>query len=100
MLGNVRYCQDFVIYGQICCFILTYIVSYCQIFLEKVIYCQILSHNIDIVRYCHMLADIVVLPSSVPVQSKFSPVGTEISLKFDYYHPPTPTHPRESRDTA
>ena len=30
------------------------------------------------------------LPSSVPVQSKSSPVGTEISLKFDYYHPPTP----------
>ena len=24
------------------------------------------------------------LPSSVPVQSKSSPVGTEISLKFDY----------------
>ena len=30
------------------------------------------------------------LPSSVQVQSKFSPVGTEISLKFNYYHPPTP----------
>ena len=25
---------------------------------------------------------------------------TEISLKFDYYHPPPPTHPRESRDVA
>ena len=33
----------------------------------------------------------IMLPSSVPVQSKFSPVETEISLKFDYYHPPTPT---------
>ena len=30
------------------------------------------------------------LPSSVPVQSKSSPVGTEISLKFDYYHPHPP----------
>ena len=33
------------------------------------------------------------LPSSVPDQSKYSPVGTEISFKFDYYHPPTPTLP-------
>ena len=27
------------------------------------------------------------LPSSGTVQSKSSPVGTEISFKFDYYHP-------------
>ena len=26
-------------------------------------------------------------------QSKFSPVGIEISLKSDYYHPPTHPHP-------
>ena len=30
-----------------------------------------------------------ILPSSVTVQSKSSPLGTEFSLKFDYYHPPT-----------
>ena len=28
------------------------------------------------------------LPSSVPVQSKSSPIGSEISLKSDYYHLP------------
>ena len=35
------------------------------------------------------------LPSSVPVQSKSSPVGTEIGFKFDYYppHPHPPGHP-------
>ena len=60
MLGNVIYCQDFVIYGQICCFILTDIVSDFQITLDIVKYCQILSHNIHIVRHCHMLPDIVV----------------------------------------
>ena len=27
---------------------------------------------------------------SSPVQSKTSPVGTEISFKFDYYHPHPP----------
>ena len=26
-------------------------------------------------------------------QSKFSPVGTNISLKFDYYHPQPPQAP-------
>ena len=38
------------------------------------------------------------LPSSVPVQSKSSPDGTEINFKFIFYHPPPPT--RESRDAA
>ena len=39
---------------------------------------------------CELSLQSGLLPSSVPVQSKFSQVGTEISIKFDYYHPHPP----------
>ena len=32
-----------------------------------------------------------ILPSSVQVQYQFSPIWTEISFKYGYYHAPTPT---------
>ena len=40
------------------------------------------------------------LPSSVPVQSKFSPVGTEYNLNPDYFYPPPPPPTWDSSNEA